>query len=130
MKTKRPRLSALFTGSALAAFLAAPSATNAAIHEMVAAFCSGGDVGVIGANGFLEPPGITDPTKRNFAQPVVSNGAAVVVSENPLRVEIGSSPAAKYPEGTVVVDLATFTFLAASQSQHPSTHCTNFSSLP
>jgi len=130
MTAKGPRISALCAGTAFAALLAAPSAPNAAIHEMVAAFCSGGGVGVIEANGFLEPPGITDPTKRNFAQPVVSNGAAVVVSEDPLRVVIGSSPAAKYPAGTVVVDLMTFTFLAVSQSQHPSTHCKNFSSLP
>lgn len=123
-------LSALPLGAMAAAFLVGPSPSDAAIHEMVAAYCSGGGVGVIEDSGFLEPPGISDPTERNFAQPVVSNGAAVVVSEAPLRVEIGSSPAAKYPEGTVVVDLQTFTFLAASQSDHPSTHCTNFSSLP
>src|SRR5262245_28608650 len=39
---------------------------NAAIHEMVAAFCSGGGVGVIDTNGFLEPPGVTTPGKESF----------------------------------------------------------------
>lgn len=40
---------------------------NAAIHELVAAFCSGGDVGVINAAGFLEPPGVTTPARKAFA---------------------------------------------------------------
>ena len=39
----------------------------------------------------VEPPGITDPTESNFAQPVRSNG----VVEFPL---ITDAPAAKYPK--------------------------------
>jgi len=68
---------------------------NAAIHEMVAAFCSGGGVGVIDTNGFLEPPGVTTPGKESFRKPATASG--VVVSGR-----IGDSPAAKYPEGTTV----------------------------
>ena len=127
MKAKTPRILALLTGSALAALLAAPSATNATIHEIVAAYCSGGGVGAIADDGFLEPKGVSTPGTRNFAQPVISNGAAVIVSPPPnLRAVIGDSPAAKFPVGTVIVDTTTLEFLAVSQSNHPSAeHCKN-----
>jgi hypothetical protein len=123
-------IASLLGGSTLAAVLGTPVTSDAAIHEMVAAYCSGGGVGAIEANGFLEPPGVTDPTKKNFARPPTASGAVVVVNPDPLLVEIGTSPNAKYPAGTVVVDLATFTFLQVSQADHPSTHCKNFSTLP
>jgi hypothetical protein len=91
--------------------LAATTPANGAIHEMVAAYCSGGDHGAIDAAGFLEPPGITDMSKQNFAQPVESNG----VVEFPL---VTDAPAAKYPEGTNVLTLD------VSQADHPSAeHC-------
>ena len=38
---------------------------QAVVHEIVAAWCSGTE---------LEPPGLTDPTKSNFAKPVNANG--------------------------------------------------------
>jgi hypothetical protein len=126
MKAKRPRILALLTGSALAALLAAPSATNATIHEIVAAYCSGGGKGAIGDDGFLEPKGVsTNP--RNFAQPVISNGAAVIERPPPdVRAVIGDSPAAKFPAGTVIVDTITAEFLSVSQADHPSAdHCRN-----
>ena len=94
-----------------AGVLAATTPANGAIHEMVAAYCSGGDHGAIDAAGFLEPPGITDPSEQNFAQPVRSNG----VVEFPL---VTDAPAAKYPEGTNVLTLD------VSQADHPSAeHC-------
>jgi hypothetical protein len=93
---------------------AAPA--NAAIHEMVSAFCSGGGVGVIGTDGFLEPPGVTTPGKESFRKPASASG---VVDTSVSPAVIGSSPAAKYPAGTVVRDLTT------SDSLHPSTHCAN-----
>ena len=100
-------LLALLTAGALAG--TAPA--SGAIHEMVAAYCSGGDHGAIDGAGFLEPPGITDMSKRNFAQPVRSNG----VVEFPL---VTDAPAAKYPEGTNVLTLD------VSQADHPSAeHC-------
>jgi hypothetical protein len=124
MKAKTTRIAAFLTGSAIAALLAAPSATNATIHEIVAAYCSGGGHGAIEDSGFLEPKGVSTPGTRNFAQPVVSNGAAVIERETPIRAVIGDSPAAKFPEGTVIVDLATFEFLSVSQAVHPSAeHC-------
>jgi hypothetical protein len=119
-------IASLLGGSTLAAVLGTPVTSDAALHEMVAAYCSGGGVGVIGTDGFLEPPGVTDPTKSNFAKPPTASGVAVVVNAAPLRVVIGDSPAAKYPAGTVVVDLGTMTFLQVSQADHPSTHCKNF----
>jgi hypothetical protein len=99
-------IAALVTGLFV---MAAPS--QGAIHEMVAAYCSGGGHGAIDAEGFLEPPGITDPSKQNFAQPVTSNG----VVEFPF---ITDRPAAKYPAGTNVLTLD------VSQADHPSAaHC-------
>ena len=38
---------------------------HAVVHEIVAAWCAGQE---------LEPPGIADPSKKNFAQPVNANG--------------------------------------------------------
>jgi hypothetical protein len=127
MKAKKTRIAAFLGGSALAALLGVPSATNATIHEIVAAYCSGGGHGAIEASGFLEPRGVSDPTKRNFAQPVVSNGAAVVLQGPPnVLAVIGDSPAAKFPEGTIIVDVANATFLQVSQANHPSAeNCRN-----
>jgi|ERR671922_1627851 hypothetical protein len=88
----------------------APAATPA-IHEMVAAYCSGGGHGAIGADGFLEPPGISDPTRETFARPVERNG----VVEFPF---ITDKPAAKFPAGTNVLTLS------VSQADHTSAqHC-------
>ena len=96
---------------AVASLLAVAAPANGAIHEMVAAYCSGGGHGTIDAAGFLEPPGITDMTKSNFAQPVRSNGVVAF----PL---ITDAPAAKFPEGTNVLTLD------VSQADHPSAeHC-------
>lgn len=96
---------------AVASLLAVAAPANGAIHEMVAAYCSGGGHGAIDEAGFLEPPGITDMTKSNFAQPVRSNGVVAF----PL---ITDAPAAKFPEGTNVLTLD------VSQADHPSAaHC-------
>lgn len=88
----------------------APAATPL-IHEMVAAYCSGGGHGAIDADGFLEPPGISNPAEKNFAQPVGSNGVVAF----PL---ITDRPPAKFPAGTNVLTLD------VSQADHPSAaHC-------
>lgn len=95
----------------VAGALAGTTPANGAIHEMVAAYCSGGGHGAIGADSFLEPPGITDMSKHNFAQPVESNG----VVEFPL---VTDAPAAKFLEGSNVLTLD------LSQVDHPSAeHC-------
>lgn len=70
---------------------------GAAIHEMVAAYCSGGGHGAIDANGALEPPGITDFTRSNFAAPVAHNGVVDLTT-----LTVTDHPAAKFPEGTSV----------------------------
>jgi hypothetical protein len=85
---------------------------SAAIHEMVAAYCSGGGHGVIDADGFLEPPGISDFTEKNFAQPVISNGVVAEVGGLPI---VQDHPAAKYPAGSIA--------FALPDPVHPSTHC-------
>ena len=91
---------------------------DAIIHDMVAAYCSGGSVGVIDSGGSLAPPGIDDMSKSNFAKPVIVTG--VVVGAFPF--EIGDSPAAKYQEGNSV--------FALGDPVHPSAeHCAN-SPLP
>lgn len=84
----------------------------AAIHEMVAAYCSGGSHGAINAEGFLEPPGITDFTEKNFAQPVLSNGVVAEVGGLPI---VQDHPAAKYPAGSIA--------FALPDPVHPSTNC-------
>jgi hypothetical protein len=93
-----------------------------AIHEMVAAYCSGGGHGAIGADGFLEPPGITDFDKKNFAQPVNANGVVVdvVVGGELVDVLVTDKQAAKFPEGTSVF----FELVSPTLSDHPSAkHC-------
>jgi hypothetical protein len=87
---------------------------NASIHELVAAFCSGGGVGVIDTNGFLEPPGVDTPGMPSFRQPAQSTGVVV----NGMIADI---PAAKYPAGTPV---GTLNATGSSLSDHPSAeHC-------
>jgi hypothetical protein len=101
-------------------FMATAVPANAAIHELVAAFCSGGGVGTIDASGHLEPPGVTNPALNSFRQPAEATG--VVVGSPPV---IGSSPAAKFPQGTAVPGLD------VSSSDHPSfQHCPNAQGLP
>jgi hypothetical protein len=51
--------------AAVIAILAHATTAEAVVHEIVAAWCAGQE---------LEPPGLTDPTKKNFAQPVNANG--------------------------------------------------------
>jgi len=114
----------------VAALMVAPMHADATIHEIVAAFCSGGGKGAISDDGHLEAPGVSDPTRGNFAQPVVATQSTVTISTGPLVILIGDSNAAKYPEGTTVIDLGAFKFLLVSESNHPATHCTNFSNLP
>jgi hypothetical protein len=86
----------------------------AVIHEQVAAYCSGGGVGAITATGELEPSGISDPTKSNFARPVVANGVVDVDT-----LAITDHPAAKFPAGTSVFDAN----VGVTTPDHPSSHC-------
>ena len=108
-------------------------ASHAAIHEIVAAYCSGGDVGVIDEAGFLEPPGISDPAEGNFAQPVRASGATTGPDADGI-VFISDKPNTKFPEGTEVVDVSPpppTSLLSVSASDHPSAqHCPRASDLP
>ena len=88
-------VASVVTGAAFVALAGDPA--GAAIHEMVAAYCSGGDHGVIDETGALEPPGISDFSRPNFAAPVAHNG---VVDLGTLTVT--DDPAAKFPAGTSV----------------------------
>jgi hypothetical protein len=99
-------------GTCCVALGALTAPAHAAIHEQVAAYCSGGGHGAIDDAGFLEPPGITDPTQGNFAQPVLSNG---VVEIGPTGPVVTDHPAAKYP--------ARSSPLALPAPVHPSTRC-------
>lgn len=92
------------------ALSAAPS--GAAIHEQVATYCSGGGHGAIDEAGFLEPPGITDSTKKNFAQPVLANGVVEITTAGPVVTDAKPS---KYPAGSSP--------FALPAPDHPSTHC-------
>src|SRR5262245_5260515 len=99
-------------GAGLLLLVSLASPAQAAIHEQVAAYCSGGGVGAINDAGFLEPPGITDPTKSNFAQPVLSNGVVVITASGPVTTD---APPSKYPAGSSP--------FALPAPDHPSTHC-------
>jgi hypothetical protein len=83
---------------------------SAVIHEMVAAYCSGGGHGAIDADGFLEPSGLLDG--KNFAQPVLSNGVVEIVAGLPM---VTDRQPAKYPAGSIA--------FALPDPVHPSTHC-------
>jgi hypothetical protein len=43
---------------------------HAVVHEIYAAWCAG--------KGEIEPPGIADPSKNNFAQPVLAGGVVAL----------------------------------------------------
>ena len=49
-----------------------PPPATAVVHEIYAAWCAG--------KGEIEPPGLSDDTKKNFARPVIAGG---VVSFTP-----------------------------------------------
>lgn len=94
----------------LVAILALAAPASAVIHEMVAAYCSGGGHGAIDVDGFLEPPGLLDG--KNFAQPVMANGVVAEVGGLPI---VQDHPAAKYPAGSIA--------FALPDPVHPSTNC-------
>ena len=106
-------LVATFAATAIVLTVTSGSA-GAIIHEQVGAYCSGGGHGVISEAGELEPPGIGDPSRRNFAAPVVHNG---VVDLGTLRIT--DHPAAKFPAGTSVFDANVDT----TDPDHPSANC-------
>jgi hypothetical protein len=121
MKTHTPRFQphvhALLTGAALTLLAATPMSSSAVIHEIVAAYCSGGGTGAIDEHGELVPPGLI--SEQAFARPVIASGA---VGPGLL---ITDKPNTKFPAGTSV-------FAAVpSASNHPSAaHCVNVADLP
>ena len=106
------RRNIVFTGTVLLLLAALASPAQAVIHEQVAAYCSGGGHGAINESGFLVPPGISDPTKSNFAQPVLSNGVVEITATGPV---VTDAPAAKFPAGSSP--------FALPAPDHPSSHC-------
>lgn len=85
---------------------------NATIHEIVAAYCSGGGVGVISDGGLLAPPGISEFGTKNFAKPVIASGAV-----NLGTLTVTDKPNVKYDAGSSVFALS------AANRDHPSEHC-------
>ena len=104
-------VASLFGG---ALFLVGVNPAGAVIHEQVAAYCSGGGHGTITDTGELEPPGIADFNKSNFAAPVVHNGVVDLGT-----LTITDDPAAKFPAGTSVFDAN----VGTTAPDHPSDHC-------
>jgi hypothetical protein len=104
----------LATGACCATLSVATLPAGAVIHEQVAAYCSGGGHGAITDTGELEPPGIVDPTERNFARPVIANGVVDVGT-----LTITDHPAAKFPAGTSVFDAN----VGTTTPDHASTNC-------
>lgn len=58
-------LGVAIAAAALAA-AAAPQPAPAVVHEIYAAWCAG--------QGEIEPPGLSDDEKKNFARPVIAGG--------------------------------------------------------
>ena len=108
------RLSAATVGACAITLAVAAFPAGAVIHEQVAAYCSGGGHGAISAAGELEPRGIADPTKKNFASPVVHNGVVDLAT-----LTITDNPAAKFPAGTSVFDA----LVGVTAPDHPSANC-------
>jgi len=87
---------------------------DAVIHEIVAAYCSGGGVGVIGEDGDLEPPGLAVFGTKTFARPVIASGAV-----DPTDFTVTSKPNTKFAEGTSVLEP-----LSSADATHQSAeHC-------
>ena len=107
------RMLAATTGACSVTLALAALPAGAVIHEQVAAYCSGGGHGVITSTGELEPPGIADMSKSNFARPVTANG---VVDDT---LTITDHPAAKFPAGTSVFDAN----VGTTAPDHPSANC-------
>ena len=78
----------------IASFLNVRSA-DAVIHEIVAAYCSGGDVGAIDEDGFLEPRPLAEFGSKTFAKPVLASGAV-----DPNTLQVTDKPNAKFAEGS------------------------------
>ena len=113
-KSIRTALSGVLAAAAIAGFIGAPVTANATVHELAAVACSG--------VADRHPPGISDATKKNFAKPVLASGVVVISATGPV---IGSSPAAKFPEGTSVFALS------VQASTHPAfAHCPKAQDLP
>ena len=106
------------------ASLTSTGTAEGAIHEIVAAYCSGGDVGIINEDGHLEPVPIEDmegtspSAGRAFAKPVVASGAVDPTAGPP--PEVTDKPNAKFEEGTPVTEIT------PENADHPSAeHCPN-----
>jgi hypothetical protein len=62
---------AVAVATAAVGFLMSAVPSSATVHEIVGQWCAG--------QGELAPPGISDPTKANFAQPLFASGVATFV---------------------------------------------------
>lgn len=64
MRTLIMRCAAVLAVTAITTLPSAPA--HATVHEIVAQWCSG--------QSELEPPGISDPSRKNFARPLAATG--------------------------------------------------------
>lgn len=103
---------------AIALLMVVALPAGATVHEQVGAACGG--------QKDLAPPGISGGSNANadnFAKPVESNGVVVFTGLGPNgpNLEIGDSPAAKYPVGTpILIDGVP---QPLPDLDHPATHC-------
>ena len=88
------------------------NSAEAVVDELVAAYCSGGDVGAIDKNGLLGPPGLLQGPAE--AAPVIAGGVLTEASFP----NITDVPQSKYPEGTSV-----FTLDPAQSDHQSAAHC-------
>jgi hypothetical protein len=86
---------------------------EATIHEITAAYCSGGGVGVIEESGELEAPGVDSPESPAFARPVIASGAI-----DPETLTVTDKPNAKFAAGTTLEEWG-----AGSVTRPSAEHC-------
>ena len=91
------------------------SPAGATVHEITAAYCSGGGHGNFDGNA-VDPPGLDKVGTQSFARPVLASGAVVIGATGPATTD--------RPQVKVVAGLDATTFELTSETiDHPSEHC-------
>ena len=87
--------------AAIVAFGLAVEPAQATVHEIVAQWCSGHEE--------LGPPGISDPTKTNFARPLQAVGVVIAVRDEVARTVLITfdydHPAVKVQSSGIVIPI-------------------------
>ncbi len=121
----RARIAAASTLLAAAALVGATVPASAAIHEIVASFCSGG-------NGNLFPPDQSAFGSTSFLRALVASGAITILPDTPTAGAItldynNDAAAGKFTGGDVFFEVIPGIWIEVLEPDHAAfDHCTNF----